>query len=768
MITQCLRKPGVVSQLTLEELKRTCVSRGCQTLYQLQRMLRLVPPRAQRSRVELLLSRLDALGLDATATLWETEVHRHLLISEALWSRLWVARPVPAVDKNVIRQCLHAVGRLATAGIWFAAQLSAGPGRWLGLRALPALDVTESEYETLLAQLSASSHLERIASERTAMPGLRQRTLWEPGGLNKAARSTPNGAGPNPNGGDGPCGGTSVEGLTRRRRLHPWQSSPRLPDAVTFDLASDAPDLIPAPPGWELLRRNGRLLVRDPSGLTCQLDAAQAAMLELMNPGMEQPTLLSAMVRACNAQQYRDDGRASPVHWSRHLLACIARITGARGLIGCCSVTFHPHFWWYSSLDSDDEVFGSQREWPAEDCVLILDAYPPAERRALLGRAFGHAAHVWVLRMAAPGEASTRDHQSLISLKAHRFARLPKGSLAIHSGKCWSEASYDALPTKHAVEVWRIGRADPHRALLGPVEFGAALGNWENRREDFHWPAEEHPVAWDFYRESQQDASQWEWPELVAAIDGSVNRQAEAMGAGVVVGTARQPDVSFSFPVGGPLSSLRAEAAALHSLFERVEPHRPLLVFTDCLVLLVILSRWGQVDFWPDPEDVKHFDIIEPCIQLLRRRVGETRLVKVKSHSGLLMNDRADELAAQGCTNEEAPRWAGPRKLDPLKLSARDAVRETHAPFPDRNVADRQLIRCAVAGAELLAARLKGTCFSREMLRDPANCRAILHSVASLPDSTVRIWMQAVTGQYPTTARLHKMYPTKFATATCP
>ena len=112
------------------------------------------------------------------------------------------------------------------------------------------------------------------------------------------------------------------------------------------------------------------------------------------------------------------------------------------------------------------------------------------------------------------------------------------------------------------------------------------------------------------------------------------------MGAGVVVGTSRLPDVSLSFAVGGPLSSLRSEAAALNGLLECIEPDRPPIVFTDCLALLTILFRWGQVDFWPDPEDVKHFDIIEPCIQRLWGRAGETRLVKVKSHSGLLMNDR--------------------------------------------------------------------------------------------------------------------------------
>ena len=130
-----------------------------------------------------------------------------------------------------------------------------------------------------------------------------------------------------------------------------------------------------------------------------------------------------------------------------------------------------------------------------------------------------------------------------------------------------------------------------------------------------------------------------------------------------------------------------------------------------CLVLLVVLSRWGHEDFWPDPEDIKHFDIIEPCIQLLRKRTAVTKFVKVKSHSGILLNERADDLAGQGCDCEEETRWPGPSKLDPLRLAARTYVREAFAPFPDQNVADKVLIRRASEGVGRAAAALRGTIF---------------------------------------------------------
>ena len=179
-------------------------------------------------------------------------------------------------------------------------------------------------------------------------------------------------------------------------RQHPWQFEPGLPNAVTVDCTSDAPVQLDAPPNWILLQRNGRLLIRNPEGITCQLEAAQAGMLELINQGLTQTAFLEALLATCVLQQHQDNVRA--IHWSRHLLACVAGITGARGLIGCRAVTFHLHYWWYSSPEEEDAI-GSQREWPAEECVLLLDAYLPRDREAVICRAFGHGAHVWVLRL---------------------------------------------------------------------------------------------------------------------------------------------------------------------------------------------------------------------------------------------------------------------------------------------------------------------------------------------------------------------------------
>ena len=67
------------------------------------------------------------------------------------------------------------------------------------------------------------------------------------------------------------------------------------------------------------------------------------------------------------------------------------------------------------------------------------------------------------------------------------------------------------------------------------------------------------------------------------------------MGAGYAVGTKRIPSAVLAIRVGGPLSSLRAEAVALllrihYLLTLPASAMAPLLVFVDNLTLLLILQ----------------------------------------------------------------------------------------------------------------------------------------------------------------------------------
>ena len=58
------------------------------------------------------------------------------------------------------------------------------------------------------------------------------------------------------------------------------------------------------------------------------------------------------------------------------------------------------------------------------------------------------------------------------------------------------------------------------------------------------------------------------------------------------------------------------------------------MIFTDCLVLLLMLSSWRHSNFWPDSGDVVHFDVIFPLIQKLRGWSNKVILIKVKIYAG--------------------------------------------------------------------------------------------------------------------------------------
>ena len=71
----------------------------------------------------------------------------------------------------------------------------------------------------------------------------------------------------------------------------------------------------------------------------------------------------------------------------------------------------------------------------------------------------------------------------------------------------------------------------------------------------------------------------------------------------------------------------------LHKVEARFNGHIQLMIFNDWLVLLLILSNRGHSDFWPDPGDVEHFDVIFSSIHKLRGWSKKVILIKVKSYA---------------------------------------------------------------------------------------------------------------------------------------
>jgi hypothetical protein len=126
-----------------------------------------------------------------------------------------------------------------------------------------------------------------------------------------------------------------------------------------------------------------------------------------------------------------------------------------------------------------------------------------------------------------------------------------------------------------------------------------------------------------------------------------VDERTEAMGAGYVLGADPEPVISFFARVGGPLASARAEAAGLLQLLQdvlqRFGSQVHLLIFIDCLVILDILRKCERSDFHPSPKEIVHFAVIHLLLHELRQWSGNSTLVKVKSYTGCLLSERADD-----------------------------------------------------------------------------------------------------------------------------
>ena len=73
------------------------------------------------------------------------------------------------------------------------------------------------------------------------------------------------------------------------------------------------------------------------------------------------------------------------------------------------------------------------------------------------------------------------------------------------------------------------------------------------------------------YRAGQQDARQLKHVGLVAAADGSADLGANRRGTGLMVTDEDgHINLDFSSPVGGPVTSLRSEAAGVFSILQKV------------------------------------------------------------------------------------------------------------------------------------------------------------------------------------------------------
>jgi len=401
---------------------------------------------------------------------------------------------------------------------------------------------------------------------------------------------------------------------------------------------------------------------------------------------------------------------------------------------------------------------------------MLLDSFAPDDRSVVLDHAARHGAATWILRLNKPSPWAAADAKHLHTIGAQRVATLPAKSLVLHDSQCWSAAKWDQLRSPFDSQLWLICPRSVRPSICPtPCSVQALLGQWTAPRYDFYCPpALSATPRLQRYRACQQDALFYAGTGMFGGTDGSVHRAQETMGAGAAVsmGTDPTPILELSVPVGGPLSTVRAEAVALLLLLTNLRQQHPpvgrLTLFIDCLCLLQFLSRWGRANFWPGPKEIPHFDVLLPLLRILREWTTVLVLVKVKSHAGCYHNKLADVRADAGRMSEVPLACDGPQKYGTLHLrvlpSVLEDVRKEHirVSLPQDRAPNKSIIKKMVQINTLRATYLRETIFVRDLVR-PEEGSTVARLIYRCNDSAIRCWIQAMTGSYPVATYLHRI-----------
>ena len=159
------------------------------------------------------------------------------------------------------------------------------------------------------------------------------------------------------------------------------------------------------------------------------------------------------------------------MHWSRHLLACLRRITGAELLAGVRAVLHNPHFQHFVPPFAGDQRLGAAQEWPKVPALLLLDYFEPEAQQQLWSKVAAHGASVWVLLQDKSTDAQLRTVGMLRRLGARLSATLNAKSLVVHDTACWSDAKWDAQPARFATQLWHVehGGAGKNQLCATPL-----------------------------------------------------------------------------------------------------------------------------------------------------------------------------------------------------------------------------------------------------------------------------------------------------------
>lgn len=123
-----------------------------------------------------------------------------------------------------------------------------------------------------------------------------------------------------------------------------------------------------------------------------------------------------------------------------------------------------------------------------------------------------------------------------------------------------------------------------------------------------------------------------------------------------------------SHRIEGPPSSTRPELYAIMAGILNCPTNAKITIFTDSQNAIENINKIFTQSFWNDRQIIKlvNLDIYDLLYKININFKGTLEFVKVKAHTGIKLNEEADQLAKQACSSkyiEEIPSYKSRRPL---------------------------------------------------------------------------------------------------------
>ncbi len=138
-------------------------------------------------------------------------------------------------------------------------------------------------------------------------------------------------------------------------------------------------------------------------------------------------------------------------------------------------------------------------------------------------------------------------------------------------------------------------------------------------------------------------------------------------------------------------------------------------------------------------------------------------LVKVKIHTGCLLNERADELAELSRQAENPENCPGPPKYGSFWLQirvirpiVRECAEKFSKPLPRDSAPNRSLLEAVVAFNTFRAIKKRSTMFATDLLHHKEGT-VISRIIRRCRPAEYRVWLKCMTGTYPVQTYLQRI-----------